>query len=100
MTRRMPDPWRHIPYHSQWETAALADEYSSARRRHLDDPNWAASGASTRIEYAEWANHICGMACLEMILAARTSTLHRSHDLLRLALDYGAYVLEPRASAG
>ncbi|AOU99300.1 hypothetical protein BI364_16410 [Acidihalobacter yilgarnensis] len=34
------------------------------------------------------------MACLKMILAARSGVIHRTHDLLRTALDYGAYRCE------
>ncbi len=83
-----------IPYFSQWESPALAAQIISGEVRVRDDPLWRASGAASVDEYAEWAHHVCGMACIKMILAARTGKLHPTLALARLATEFGAYVLK------
>lgn len=83
-----------IPYFSQWESAALAAQIIAGEFQVRDDPLWSDSGAASQAEYAQWANHICGMACLKMILAARTGTLHPTLELTRLAIEFGAYVVK------
>ncbi len=81
-----------IPYYSQWESPALAAQIISGVIKVRDDPLWRASGAATVEEYAEWANHLCGMACFKMILAARTGAIHPTLDLAKAATEFGAYV--------
>lgn len=83
-----------VPYYSQWESRTLAADIIEGRCALADDPKWATSGAVSLEEYAKWANHICGMACLKMILAARTGKAHETLKLARMALDYGAYRLK------
>jgi len=83
-----------IPYFSQWESPALAAQIISGEVKVRDDPLWRSSGAASVDEYAEWANHVCGMACLKMVLAARTGKLYPILELARLATEFGAYVLE------
>jgi hypothetical protein len=86
---------RAVPYFSQWETpeltlAVLAQGQAALRR----DPAWRASGADSLEEYVTWANHVCGMACLKMVLAARGHLI----PTLRLAREcttYGGYVADP-----
>ncbi len=82
-----------VPYFSQWETPemtlAVVSEGTSALLR---DPLWQNSGAKTVEEYARWAVNICGMACLKMILAARSET-HPILSLARGCTDYGGYVV-------
>ena len=51
-----------------------------------DDPAWAGSGAADVDEYARWASHVCGMACLKMVLAARTGRVHPTLALARGSL--------------
>ena len=82
-----------VPYFSQWESAALAPQFISGELQVRDDPLWSSSGAISQHEYAQWANHICGMACLKMILAARTGTGYPTMELTRVALEFGAYVV-------
>ena len=82
-----------VPYFSQWESAALASRFISGDIQVGDDPLWTSSGAASQAEYAEWANHICGMACLKMILAARTGTVYPTMELTRAAVEFGAYVI-------
>ncbi len=51
----------------------VATRSTKARRAALPrDPSWQASGAHSIEEYVAWASHVCGMACLKMILAHRT----------------------------
>ena len=84
-----------VPFFSQWETpdmtmAVLADGARVALRR---DPLWRNSGAATLDEYAVWADNVCGMACLKMILAARGEIVP-TLELARRCTDYGGYVVE------
>lgn len=88
---------RRIPYFSQWETpdmtmAVLAE---GAQAALLKDPLWAGSGARDVEDYARWAGNLCGMACLKMILAARTGEIMPTVDLAMGCRDYGGYVEEP-----
>ena len=81
-----------IPYFSQWESPGLAAQIISGELKVRDDPLWRSSGAASVDEYAEWANHLCGMACFKMILAARTGAIHPTLDLAKAAAEFGAYV--------
>ncbi len=91
---------RAVPYFSQWESAALAPALIAGVAQPADDPHWQASGAYSRAEYAAWANHVCGMACLKMILAARTGRVVPTLELARGARRYGAYTVEGAAIKG
>ena len=83
------------PYFGQWESPALIGAIIAGDYRAEDDPAWAASGAETAKEYARWADHLCGVACLRMALAARGITPPRARDLARVLIGYGAYVEQP-----
>ena len=80
------------PYFGQWESPALIGAIISGAYRAEDDPAWAASGAESPEDYARWADHLCGVACLRMALAARGITPPRARDLARALTGYGAYV--------
>lgn len=80
------------PYFGQWETPGLIDAIITGACRAEDDPAWAASGAESPQDYARWAEHLCGVACLRMALAARGITPPRARDLARVLTRYGAYV--------
>jgi hypothetical protein len=86
-----------VPYFSQWEsrdlTAAVVAE--GAKAALARDPLWAASGAATQAEYVEWADHVCGMACLKMMLAARTGQVVPTLELARGCAEHGGYVRQP-----
>lgn len=96
----MPDQMRHVPYFSQWETpdltAKILDQGVGAALRQ--DPLWRSSGASSIDEYAAWAWNICGMACLKMVLAARTGIIWPTIELARRCAVYGGYVIEPETT--
>lgn len=82
---------RQVPYFSQWESAALAPALIAGVAELSDDPLWAASGAHSVAEYTAWANRVCGMACLKMILMARSGWTAATVELARRARSYGAY---------
>jgi hypothetical protein len=72
----------------------LAADLIAGRVTLADDVNWARSGARDRAEYIEWANHVCGMACLRMVLSHRDGEAPSLLELARRSLPYGAYVRE------
>ena len=80
------------PYFGQWESPGLIGDIISGKCRAEDDPAWAESGAASQEDYARWADHLCGVACLRMALAARGITPPRARDLARVLTGYGAYV--------
>ncbi|CAI0834418.1 cysteine peptidase family C39 domain-containing protein [Serratia proteamaculans] len=83
-----------VPYVCQWATPELAADLIAGRVTLADDVNWARSGARDRTEYIEWANHVCGMACLRMVLSHRDGEAPSLLELARRSLPYGAYVRE------
>lgn len=83
------------PYFGQWETPALIGAIITGACRAEDDPAWAQSGAETPQDYARWADHLCGVACLRMALAGRGITPPCARDLARMLTRQGAYVEEP-----
>ena len=58
------------------------------------DPRWPSSGASTLGEYVTWGAHVYGMACLKMILAARTGRVIPTLELARECTAYGGYTVD------
>ncbi len=78
------------PYFAQWESPRLVRAFLAGRDA-ATDPRWAGSGAESRTEYAHWADHLCGMACLKMALAARGQDW-TIHALRRAVQDHGGYV--------
>ncbi len=84
-----------VPYFCQWESAHRAGEIIRNELDLAHDPAWRDSGARDVDEYVRWASHVCGMACLKMVLAARTGRVYPNLELARGSLPYGAYVEEP-----
>ncbi len=62
-----------------------------AGRDAATDPLWPESGARSAAEYAHWAGHLCGMACLKMAFAAG-GQVFAIHTLRRLVQRHGGYV--------
>jgi hypothetical protein len=83
------------PYFAQWESRELVEDFLSGRLTACDDPLWAKSGAKTPQEYAEWAGHLCGMACLKMVLAHRLERTIPLFDLARSCEKFGGYQKSP-----
>ncbi|WP_207540069.1 hypothetical protein [Sabulicella rubraurantiaca] len=86
------------PFFAQWESAALVADFLAGWDA-ATDPLWAESGAESAAEYATWASHLCGMACLKMALAAR-GEVHRIHELRRAVQARGGYVVDGEAIHG
>lgn len=83
-----------VPYFSQWESRELTlDVLAHGAAALARDPNWAASGAATIEEYVTWADHVCGMACLKMILAARDGHAPPTLELARACTAHGGYTV-------
>jgi hypothetical protein len=82
------------PYRAQWESADLVAAFL-AGRDPATDPLWRASGADSAAEYALWASHLCGCACLQMALGARGRAIPPIHAIRRAVQAEGGYVLEP-----
>lgn len=83
-----------VPYYSQWESADLVPRFVDGSLDSSDDPRWAESGARTPAEYGFWSKRVCGLACLQMILAARGKPVPKTMALVESALAWGAYVLD------
>ncbi|MGG5818252.1 hypothetical protein [Falsiroseomonas sp. HW251] len=82
------------PYRAQWESADLVAEFL-AGRSPATDPLWRHSGAETPDEYALWAEHLCGCACLQMAVGARGLPIPPIHAIRRGVQDVGGYVVQP-----
>lgn len=82
------------PYRAQWESADLVAEFLAGRDR-ATDPLWAASGAADAAEYALWADHLCGCACLQMALGARGRPIPPMHAVRRGVQAEGGYLVQP-----
>jgi hypothetical protein len=91
-----------VPYRSQYASPELASELQSGRLAFEQDPRWREFGAGSPVEYMRWARCGCGMACLQMILAARggEDAVPPLVELGRRAIGYGAYEAEPPAGFG
>jgi hypothetical protein len=85
-----------VPYFSQWETPDMTGVVlaEGAPTALLKDPRWASSGAANVDEYARWAGNLCGMACLKMILAARSGHIVPTVSLAMQCKEYGGYVVD------
>jgi hypothetical protein len=94
MERRGVSSEDAVPYFCQWESPELVSDIIAGRMSAVDDPKWSLSGARDVEEYAHWANHLCGMACLKMVLAARTGRIWPTLELTRGATRHGAYQVD------
>lgn len=86
------------PWFGQWESRERIAGILAGSARAEDDPLWPRSGAASAAEYATWAEHLCGVACLRMALAARGIAPPRALDLARELTARGGYVLQPDGS--
>jgi Peptidase_C39 like family len=86
-----------VPYFSQWESREITNDVLARGPAVAlaQDPKWACSGANTVEEYVQWAGNLCGMACLKMILAARTGRAISMLELSRRCAQYGGYTVSP-----
>lgn len=82
-----------VPYFGQFESRALIGDFITGKRNPADDPLWELSGATDQAEYAQWCDHICGMACLKMALAHLQDRIIPTLDLTKQCREYGGYVV-------
>ncbi|MBF7980457.1 MULTISPECIES: hypothetical protein [Rahnella] len=83
-----------VPYFSQWEDPSCAAGIIAGDIALSDIRLWRQSGAASQEEFIEWANHVCGMCCLKMVLAAVSGNVVPVLELTRRSQAYGAYVRE------
>ncbi len=83
------------PFFGQWESADRIGDILAGTLAPEDDPLWPRSGAEDAADYARWAEHLCGMACIRMALAARGHAAPRLLDLARACARHGGYVEQP-----
>jgi hypothetical protein len=81
------------PCRAQWESADLVAEFL-AGRDPATDPLWSASGADSVADYALWADHLCGCACLQMALGALGRDIPPIHAMRRAVQALGGYVVQ------
>ncbi|MFU2318111.1 hypothetical protein [Rahnella sp. PCH160] len=93
-------PLSGIPYFSQWEDPTCAAGIISGDITLSDIRLWHQSGAASQEEFIEWANHVCGMCCLKMVLAAVSGTVVPILKLTQRSLAYGAYIREGKNIKG
>ncbi|MDB5382653.1 MAG: hypothetical protein JWO26_2285 [Rhodospirillales bacterium] len=79
-----------VPYRAQWESPGMIRAFLAGGDA-VQDPLWHRSGAETAQEYARWAEHLCGVACLRMVLAARGVEVS-AFDVMRALRHRGGYV--------
>lgn len=82
------------PYSAQWESPDLVADFLAGRDPRTD-PLWRRSGAQDVDEYARWAEHLCGCACLQMALGARGLAVPPIHEIRRGVQARGGYVEQP-----
>src|SRR4051795_3999338 len=85
-----------IPYYSQFASADLIAEIVDGTRSVADDPRWQESGAPTPEDYAFRARTGCGMACLQMVLAAHGQPVPGLAELRRRCERHGGYRADGR----
>jgi hypothetical protein len=83
-----------VPYYSQWESRDMVEDIIAKRTTAASDPLWRESGALDLCEYLLWSGHICGMACLKMVLASRTGVIWPTLELARKMTFCGGYKVE------
>jgi hypothetical protein len=95
MTSTIKEQENPTPYFGQWESPELIAQFILNPPAVATDPRWAQSGAKDLEEYVRWSSHLCGMACLKMILAAKRRRVYPLFDLKRRALHAKAYIDMP-----
>lgn len=84
---------KKIPYFPQIMSPELVHAFIFEGFDPVRDARWREFGTDDPAEYARLWKHVCGMACLKMILAARG--IEKSiYGLLRECMAYGGYVEE------
>ncbi len=87
-----------MSYFAQFESRQLIPDIISGKLHPADDPLWHMSGAADQNEYGRWSSHICGMACLKMLLAQWKKQIIPTFELMRQCREYGGYVVNEDGS--
>ncbi|MER5972328.1 C39 family peptidase [Streptomyces sp. NPDC002055] len=84
-------PHEPVPVVTQYASPDLIGAITYEGHDPAEDPRWAESGAPTQRAYRRWCRHLCGMACLRMVLLHRDGQAPSLFQLLAGARPYGAY---------
>ena len=92
--------YRHhgVPYFSQWSDPAHAVAVVEHGADPCADPSWRDGGFDDAAHYRFWARRLCGLACLESLLAHWRLPRPPRRALLARALEHGAYRLRDDGS--
>lgn len=77
---------------TQYASADLIGRIAYEGHDPGDDPAWKTTGAPSQSIYARWCRHMCGMACLRMVLLHQAGHAPNLFALLHGARHHGAYV--------
>ncbi len=89
---------RGVPYFSQWSDPAHAAAVVERGADPCADPSWRDGGFDDPAHYRFWARRLCGLACLESVLAHWQLPRPPRRALLARALERGAYRLRDDGS--
>jgi hypothetical protein len=82
-----------IPFFSQWERPAEVDNYLNGKKLPRTDQRWEKSGANSPLEYEFFSYHMCGTACLKMLLKDKGCDI-KIIPIAKQIADYGGYVIK------
>lgn len=81
-----------VPPVTQYASADLIGSIAYDGHDPARDPAWQSTGAPSKTLYGRWCRHMCGMACLRMVLLHRDGHAPDLFELLAGARHFGAYV--------
>ncbi|MFD3842463.1 hypothetical protein ACFWWC_40380 [Streptomyces sp. NPDC058642] len=81
-----------VPIVTQYATADLIGNIAYDGHDPAHACAWDTTGAPTQSAYARWCRHMCGIACLRMVLLHRDGQAPSLFKLLTGARHYNAYV--------
>ena len=88
---------KDVTFYSQWESPELVDKILKGEISAEDDPQWKNSGAKDKTGYLFWTWHLCGTACLKMILTYLNKKQYKLIELAKGIEKYGGYKQNERA---
>lgn len=80
-----------VPYHSQWATPEGGLAVIERGADPCDDPRWREAGFEDEAAYRFWSWRVCGLACLQSVLAHWRGGAPSLRVLRDGALVAGAY---------
>lgn len=95
-TRSTPSAFSiKIPYYSQWESPQLVNRFLQQEILPRHDRLWKNSGALNPLEYEFWSYHICGIACLKMIVSKIRGIEFKTVSTAKETVSFGCYKPQP-----